>query len=175
MLVVLFGLPGAGKSYAGTLLRDQFGFHLYEADEDLPAEYVALAAAGRVAPEAMRDAYHRRVVERLERLSAANSRLAVAVPLLRDRHRQWIRQRFPDAIFVLVECNTQRRESRLDARVHAVTTSYARQVMALLEPPNLPHVRLDNSAYGPGSVRRQLDAILAAAARAEKLSAGDGE
>jgi gluconate kinase len=160
LILILFGQPGAGKSYAGGLLRDTLGFTLYEADDDLPADYRALAARGQVASEAMRDTYHRIVLERISELSARHDRLATALPLLRDRHRRWIRERFPSAAFILVESDLEIRERRLDSRQHAVSTAYARQVMTLYEPPSFPHYRVENGAVGPEAIRRQLLAIV---------------
>jgi len=159
-LIILFGLPGAGKSYAGRLLRDVFGCHFHEADDDIPADYRALVAAGRVVSEARRDAYHRALLDRLAALRAQHPRLAVAVPLLRDRHRRWIAERFPDALFLLVESAPGTWAARLAARAHTVGLDYARVVSALYEPPTIPHHRLDNTPDGPASLQAQLAQLL---------------
>ena len=159
-LVVLFGLPGAGKSFAGRLLRDECGYHLHEADDDIPADYKRDVAAGQVVSDERRDAYHRLLIERVAELRAAHSRLALAVPLLRDKHRHWLAARFPDAVFVLVACSPGPWEARLAARTHTVGLDYARKVVALYEPPTLPHATLDDSAEGAESLRAQLVRLL---------------
>ncbi|MCC7359723.1 MAG: hypothetical protein IT317_09610, partial [Anaerolineales bacterium] len=51
LLLILFGLPGAGKSYVGRVVRDAFGYHLHEADDDIPEDYRRLVAAGQVVSE----------------------------------------------------------------------------------------------------------------------------
>jgi gluconate kinase len=158
--LILFGLPGAGKSYAGRLLRDAFGYHFYEADDDIPADYRALVAAGQVVSEDRRDAYHRALLERLAELRAQHPRLAVAVPLLRDRHRRWIAERFPGALFLLVQCAPDPWAARLAGRAHTIGLDYARVVSALYEPPTIPHHRLDNTAGGPASLHAQLAPLL---------------
>lgn len=163
MLLILFGLPGAGKTYAGQLLAREFGFHFHEADDDIPDDYRRLVTAGQVVPDERRDAYHRALLDRLAALSAEHPRLAVAVPLLRDRHRHWIRARFPEAVFVLVECAAGPWEARLANRTHTVGLDYARKTLALYEPPTLPHATLDDSADGAAGVREQLAAIVASA------------
>jgi hypothetical protein len=84
----------------------------------------------------------------------------VAAPLLRDRHRQWLAQRFPAARFVLVVCQHAVWEARLRARAHTISAGYARRVLPLWEPPSVPHATLDTSADGPEAVRRQLRALL---------------
>jgi gluconate kinase len=159
-LIILFGLPGAGKSYAGRLLRDLFGYHFHEADDDIPADYRALVAAGQVVSEERRDAYHRALLDRLAELRSQHPRLAVAVPLLRDRHRRWIAERFPEAVFILVHCAPEPWAARLAARAHTVGLDYARVVSALYEPPTIPHHVLDNSAGGPAALQAQLARLL---------------
>jgi gluconokinase len=161
-LIVLFGLPGAGKSHVGGLLRDEFGFHFHEADDDIPAEYRARVAAGEVVPDALRDDYHHALLDRLAALSAAYPRLAVAAPLLRDKHRRWIVERFPEVALVRVTCAPEVWEARLAARpAHAISLDYARRVRALDEPPTVPHLVLDNSSAGSAALRQALRALLA--------------
>ena len=162
ILIVLFGLPGAGKSYVGRLLRDEFGYYLHEADDDIPADYKRDVAAGQVVSDARRDAYHRLLVECVAALRAAHPRLAVAVPLLRDKHRHWLAERFPDAVFILVTCAAGPWEARLAGRTHTVGLDYARKVVSLYEPPTLPHATLDDSAEGAAPLREQLHHILSA-------------
>lgn len=156
LLLILFGLPGAGKSYVGRVVRDAFGYHLHEADDDIPEDYRRLVAAGQVVSEARRDAYHRLLLDRLEGLRASHPRLAVAVPLLRDRHRRWLAERFPEARFALVQCAPGPWAARLAGRTHTVSLDYARTVSALYEPPTIPHVVVDDSADGDQVLRAQL-------------------
>lgn len=155
-LLILFGLPGAGKSYVGALLRDEFGFHFHEADDDIPDDYRRLVQAGQVVSDERRDAYHRDLLDRLAALAADHPRLAVAVPLLRQKHRDWIRARFPVARFVLVQTSPETWSARLAARTHTVGADYARKVLPLYQPPTLEHSVLINDAEGVASLRRQL-------------------
>ena len=161
--VVLFGLPGAGKSYVGRLLAAEFGFHLHEADDDIPADYKRDVDAGQVVSDERRDAYHRLLLDRVAGLRAAHPRLAVAVPLLRDKHRRWFRERFPEAVLVLVQCAPELWAARLAQRTHTVGLDYARKVSALYEPPTMAHHTLDDSAAGAAELRAQLARLLPAA------------
>jgi gluconate kinase len=161
MLLILFGLPGAGKSFAGRLLRDRFGFFFHEADDDIPDDYKRDVAAGQVVDDVRRDAYHRHLLDRLAELLAAHPRLAVAVPLLRDRHRRWIQERFPESIFILVRCDPSRWRARLDSRpTHTVGLDYAQKILSLYEPPTIPHTILDDTADGPAEIERQLGVLI---------------
>jgi len=161
LLLILFGLPGAGKSFAGEILRAEFGFEFHEADDDIPEDYRQLVLAGQVVGEPMRDAYHRQLIERIAAMQQAHPRLAVAAPLLRDRHRQWIRARFPAALFVLVQCEPQAWRARLASRTHTISLEYAQRVAGLYEPVSVPHVVLDDSHEGKDGILRQFGEILA--------------
>src|SRR5436305_14115900 len=125
MLLILFGLPGAGKSFVGQLLSAEFGFTFHEADDDIPDDYREQVLAGQVVGEPMRDTYHRQLLERIAELQRAHPRLAVGAPLLRDRHRRWIREQFPQAVFILVTCDQSTWKARLGARTHTVSLAYA--------------------------------------------------
>jgi gluconate kinase len=162
LLLILFGLPGAGKTYAGRLLRDDFGFHFHESDEDIPDDYRRLVQAGQVVSEERRDAFHRALLDRVEALWHVHPRLAVAVPLLRHKHREWFRHRLPAARFLLVHCAPERWEARLAARTHTIGADYARKILPLYEPPALEHFVLDDTEEGEVALRAQLRAIVEA-------------
>ena len=160
MLLILFGLPGAGKSFAGEVLRAEFGFEFHEADDDIPDDYRQLVLAGQVVGEPMRDAYHRHLIARIAELQLAHPRLAVAAPLLRDRHRQWIQASFPAALFVLVQCEPGAWQARLASRTHTISLEYAQRVASLNEPATIPHSVLDDGAAGITGIVGQLREIL---------------
>ncbi len=160
MLIILFGLPGAGKSFVGALLRDEFGFHFHESDDDIPEDYRRLVAAGQVVSDERRDDYHRHLLDRIAALAEAHPRLAVAVPLLRQKHREWIQARFPHATFVLVQVAAELWPARLARRTHTVSADYARRILPLYEPPALEHKTLDTTPEGPEAVRRLLGLML---------------
>jgi len=101
------------------------------------------------------------LLERIADLYRVHPRLAVAAPLLRDRHRQWIQARFPQAVFILVNCEEPAWESRLAARTHTISLAYARKVASMNEPITVPHLVLDDSTDGENGLRRQIAAILA--------------
>src|SRR5260221_3240776 len=82
VLVILFGLPGAGKSFVGEILRAEFGFEFHEADNDIPDDYRQLVLAGRGGGEPMRDAFYPPLIERIPQLRHSRPRPAVAGALL---------------------------------------------------------------------------------------------
>ena len=160
LLIILFGLPGAGKSFVGEMLRDEFGFTFHEADDDIPDDYRQLVVAGHVVGEPMRDDYHRNLLDVIAALWAVHARLAVAAPLLRDRHRRWLHERFPQALFLYVESEPAAWQARLSRRTHTISLDYARKVAGLNEPISVPFERLENNAEGMEAVRAQLTRLL---------------
>ena len=72
-------------------------------------------------------------------------------------------ERFPSAIFILVQCSQGPWEARLGARAHTISLDYARKVAGLYEPPSLDHFTVDDSADGSEAMRQQIAGILAQA------------
>src|SRR5690606_4548719 len=56
-LLVLFGIPGAGKTYVGRVLAADFGFHFRDVDQDLPDEMREAIVNKQPVTDAMRDAF----------------------------------------------------------------------------------------------------------------------
>src|SRR5688572_15751898 len=131
MLLVLFGVPGAGKSYVGHILQDSFGFTFHDADHDLPDDVRHALANKLPVTDDMRDRFFARVIASTARLRAMLEtpsdespqdsdsplpegeglgvrvrpceRLVIAQAFMKERHRRLILDHFPDAQFVLIE------------------------------------------------------------------------
>ncbi len=57
MLLIVFGLPGAGKTYVGKLLKDEFGFYFYDGDRDLTDEMRQALKEKKLFNDSMRDVF----------------------------------------------------------------------------------------------------------------------
>ncbi|EKD85291.1 MAG: hypothetical protein ACD_38C00048G0003 [uncultured bacterium] len=55
LVIVLFGLPGSGKSLAGEILSRNFNFRSYQADSDYTAPMKLAMQENRPIPEEMRN------------------------------------------------------------------------------------------------------------------------
>jgi gluconate kinase len=160
MLVYLFGLPAAGKNYVGELLAEAFGFFFHDADCDLTADMHEAIRLGQPFTEAMRDRFYDVVIERIEALTAVHANVAVAQATFKEKHRNRILERFPEALMILVEADEAVRVQRLQRGNNLITADYALQIAKLYEPPLCACAVLENND-GPEAVVAQLGELLA--------------
>lgn len=157
--VYFFGLPAAGKNYAGRVLAEEFGYSFYDGDLDLTAEMRDAVREERPFTEAMRDRFYSLLIDRIAELRAEHSRLAFCQATFKEHHRGMIADAFPDVVFVMVEATPEVRASRLARGGNPVTVDYARQIGAFFEPPRHPHFVITNNDDREDVVR-QLAALL---------------
>lgn len=162
MLLIFFGLPGAGKTYAARAVCREFGITLHDGDADLPDMMRAAIAASQPVTEAMRDEFFMRLISTVLRLKSEKPDLAVAQTFLKERHRRWTLTILPEAHFILVEADEAIRERRLVNRTSGthLDAEYARQMATLFEPPDIPHDHLFNNAAGDAHIIAQAKALL---------------
>lgn len=159
MLIYLFGLPAAGKNYVGELLAEEFGFHFHDADCDLTADMHEAIRLGQPFTEAMRDRFYDVVIERIEELTAAHENVAVAQATFKEKHRNRILERFPEALMVLIEADEAVRIERLQRGNNLIMADYALQIARLYEPPICACEVLENND-GRQAVVAQLVGLL---------------
>jgi gluconate kinase len=135
-LVVMFGLPGAGKSYVARRFAALHGVHFHEGDDDLPADMrEAIDHAAKVTPD-MRDRFVDAMVSSVKRLLAQHGRVVLAQTFLKAQHRARFLAAFPSAEFVLVAAPGELREWRLQHRHHQpLEPAYARAMTGLFDAP----------------------------------------
>lgn len=143
-LIVLFGLPGAGKTFVARRLAER-GFHYHEGDEDLPADMRAAIDAARPVTPDMRDRFMVNLRESVARLVASEPRLVVAQTFLKHAHRDAFLARFPRAEFVLVTAPAALAEDRLARRRDGyLEPDYARAMTAAFDPADAAIPRIAN-------------------------------
>jgi len=135
-LVVMFGLPGAGKSYVARRFATVHGLHFHDGDDDLPRDMrEAIDRAEKVTPE-MRDRFVDAMAGAIEGLLRSHPRVVLAQTFLKRIHRERFLTRFPRARFVLVAAPAEVREARLAHRHHQpLQPDYARAMTTLFDPP----------------------------------------
>ena len=158
-LIYFFGLPAAGKNYAGRVMAKEFGYTFYDGDLDLTLEMRDAIREERPFTEAMRDRFYTLLIERIAELRAEHPRLAFCQATFKEQHRNMIADAFPDVVFVLVEATPEIRASRLARGGNPVTVDYAQRIGAFFEPPRHPHFVITNND-GREDIVRQLIALL---------------
>ena len=159
MIIFLFGLLGCGKNYVGKIF-EEFGFHLYDADQDLTLRMKSAIANHQVFTEQMRDEYFEIVIRKVAELQKNRRGLVVAQALFKNKHRRNILNAFPDAMFIWVQCAPELISDRLTARAnHIAGKSYGELVNSHFEIPTIPcEVLMNNN--GREEVLEQIKSLL---------------
>jgi len=162
-LFVIFGLPGAGKTFVARRFGAR-GFHVLDGDDDLPPDMrTAIARAQPVSPE-MRERFMTALRAHVAALWAEHPQLVVSQTFLQQAHRAAFARHFPDATFVLVTASDQERASRLARRPdQRLDVAYVQKMIAAFDPPVAPFVCLANTGDAK-EPEREVDALVAAPA-----------
>jgi gluconate kinase len=159
-LFVTFGLPGAGKTYAARLF-EQFGFTMHDADDDLPDEMRQAISTQQPINDDMRDEFFKRITAHVHDLLPEHPKLVVAQTFIKEKYRRRFLEHFPHAQFILVEAKDPIRELRLERRTNQpLEPDYTRKMIAMFEPPHIPHKTITNDADGALILEDQIAALL---------------
>lgn len=160
MLIVVFGLPGSGKSYVGTILKKEFDFCLYDGDIDLPRDIKDAIANKTLITDTMRDEFFKRVICQIKRLKKTHRKLVVAQTFIKEKYRKLVLKHFPDTQFILIKTKTSLRESRIAQRkYYHLDRAYAQAMCRNFESSRINHAVLDNNTDGEEEIKKQLKKI----------------
>ncbi len=160
-MIVLFGLPGAGKSFVADVLGDSFGYTLHNGDEDLPISMKQALLQKAPITDRMREEFTERMISSLSRLSKEHTNLACHQTLLKEFMRERLQKEFPTATFILVTSETAIREKRYMKRKYFnLGLPYLRQMSQAFEAARIPHQELINQNDGRQEILAQLTGIV---------------
>jgi len=120
-LFIIFGNPGVGKSLAGSLLEEHFGFLWYDADVDVSPEMEECIKSGVPFSQEIRDKYFEKVVRRThDFLSRAkekgNNHVVLTQALIKRKNRDQFRDNFPNAEFLWIVTRDEIANGRIEIR-----------------------------------------------------------
>ena len=145
MIKLLFGKAGSGKSYIGRLASLTYGFHFYDADEDLPDRFRRAIENQEKVTDEVREEYIRVVIATIRRLMLTHEDICVCQALVRNKYREKILETIPSVEYVWVDAPDNLISSRLENRTgHIAPRRYAEMVNRIFEIPTVPHVRIEN-------------------------------
>lgn len=160
MILVIFGLPGAGKSYLGTVLEKTFGFCHYDGDSALPLNMKKALLRGQPVTDRQRSIFFNKLIQQVKKISAYHKRIAVSQTFIKEQYRLLFAKNFPKIMFLLVRTNTLIREKRLSKRAtFPLKKEYQRTISLMFEPPRISHVTIDNNASGKKILVAQMKTI----------------
>jgi gluconokinase len=160
-LVVLFGLPGAGKTFIGRLMQKHFGFYTYEGDESMPAALKQAIQKQEVVSDTLRDAFFEDLIEKVNKLQSEHPKLVVTQVFIKEKYREQFLQAFPHAKFILVESPANVREARLlRQKTWQLDLPYWKKMADIFEAPQITHVTIQNTIEGEEEIKKQLQVLL---------------
>lgn len=159
MLLVVFGLPGAGKTYVGKLLEENYGFYFYDGDNDLTDEMKQALKEKKLFNDAMRDIFFQKLIDKVLQLYKTKKNLVVTQTFIKEKYRSQFLKVMPYAKFILVQTKNDVREKRLLQR-NDLDLDYASNMIKLFEKPSIKHFKIENNIDGKVQVIKNLEDFL---------------
>lgn len=157
VLYILFGLPGAGKTFAGEIFKKEFGFYLYDGDIDMPLDLRQAIIAGQMVTDNMRNRFFGRLIKKISLLTKNHNKLVVTQTFIKEKYRRQLLKNVPHARFILIESNIKIRERRLIKRKYFPSNlGYARKMNNLFDAPKIDHLIITNNKEGAEQIKRQI-------------------
>ena len=161
MLVIIFGLQGAGKTYVGKVLKSLTGYEFYDGDTDLPDSMKQALISRKPITLQMRKEFFDNIFLSIENKLSANKTLIVAQTFVKDKFRKEALLRFPNAKFILVKAKPKLRRQRLLQRDHLnLSSDYEKRMAARFDTPTIPHEVLQNNQEGRKHIEEQLNILM---------------
>ena len=160
-VIVLFGLPGAGKTFVGEVLKEDFGFYLYDGDSSLSEEMKLAIQQKEAITDEMRDVFFQDIIKTTRQLTAKYKKIVVAQTFIKEKYRTLFLQTIPEAKFILVQTSEKIREARLTQRKdYPLDVAYARKMSSNFDVPHIAYTTIDNTSEGKENIQKQLQALL---------------
>lgn len=161
MLIILFGLAGAGKSYIGNTMQKVLKIPFYDGDVDVPLRMKAALANKQKITTTMRDEFFEILFKNVEKELQKQPTLIVSQTFLKDKYRKQAMERFSNVVFVLVQAFPKVREQRLARRATLIPVSghYAKNMDRRFQQPTVPYLLITNNKEGDSEIILQIEAL----------------
>ena len=135
MIVIVFGVSGAGKTTIGRLLAEQLGWRFYEADDFHPRANIEKMRSGHPLTDEDRWPWLERLREQMTRSLAANENAVLGCSALKRAYRERLRVS-NDVRFVYLRGDYALIDKQLrDRRGHFMNPALLRSQFVDLEEP----------------------------------------
>lgn len=157
LLIILFGLPGTGKSFVGKILKEYFDFYFYDGDNDLTEEMKQAIKVQRVFTDQMRDVFFEKLIGNIQKIKSKHKKLVVAQTFIKEKYRLDLLNKIPKTKFILVETKKSIREKRLARRTDSpLEMEYARKMVVNFDKPIINHLIVVNNVDGVENIKKQI-------------------
>ena len=152
MLLVLFGVPGAGKTTLSKILAKDLGFEFYDIDDHIPQKYKEKMKNNQILSEEDRDDYMAGIIQDLRKLSQTKS-IVTALVLFREKDRKKIIDTIPNTHIFKLDASFEVLKNRLKSRKdHFFNEEILKKAFEKEEPISIKHFKID--------VDRPIDTII---------------
>jgi gluconokinase len=159
--IILFGLPGAGKSFIGRLMKTTYGFTYIDGDDELPTDMKRALERNEIVTDDMRDRFMTAIRDRFRFTCLHQSRVVLSQTFLKDYHRVLFQQEFTSSIFVLVEASDDVRKNRFNEQgIFQFSDNYWNLMKTNFEAISMSHFKIKNNEYGEKNILKQINEIL---------------
>jgi gluconate kinase len=159
-IIVVFGLPGAGKSFVGKILQQHFNHFHYDGDISMPADMLKKINKQAVITDSMRYIFFQRLIENTKHLKTKYQKIVVSQTFIKEKYRNLFLQEFSEAKFILVETASDIREKRLMQRkTFPLDLEYSRKMCLNFDAPKIMHSVVNNDSDGEEDVKKQLQSL----------------
>jgi gluconate kinase len=164
-LVVLFGLPGTGKTFVGKVFEKYFNYYFYDGDNDLTPEMKKAIKTKTVFTDQMRDIFFKILINKIKVLSEKHTKLVVAQTFIKEKYRIDLLKKIPNAKFIFVETKIDIREKRLMERIdYPLDLEYARKMEENFDKPKINYLIIVNNKDGDEEIKNQISTVIPAEA-----------
>lgn len=156
-LIVLFGLPGTGKTYVGKIFEKYFDYYFYDGDNDLTEEMKDAIKVQRVFTDQMRDVFFEKLIGIIQELKSKHKKLVVAQTFIKERYRVDLINKISETKFILIETKKVTREKRLTQRTdYPLEIEYAKKMVNNFDRPAINHLIIINNIDGDEDIKKQV-------------------
>ncbi|MDO9028352.1 MAG: shikimate kinase [Candidatus Roizmanbacteria bacterium] len=160
-LIILFGLPGAGKTFVGNIFKKYFDYYFYEGDNDLTEEMKQAIKVQRVFTDQMRDIFFKKLTKSIQKLKSKHKKLVIAQTFIKERYRISFIKKIKETKFILIETKNSLREKRLARRTdYPLEMEYARKMSLNFEKPTVNHLTIVNNIDGVENIKKQIELFI---------------
>ena len=131
----LIGLAGVGKNHVGDLLGRLFGYHVYHADGDLPADMQEAVAKNELWTQEQVDGFHAIIRGRTLALLEIHPRVVVTQATYFQHYRDLMAEAVPDIELLWIVADHEVNVRRVRERKDYVSVEYFEATRHYFEKP----------------------------------------
>jgi gluconate kinase len=161
MIIIVFGLAGAGKTYVGKLINKHFDFHHEDADDYLSQEMEEFIENKKSFTIEMLDNFMDIIIDKINLLKTKHENIVISQAFYRNANRERLAKQFAqdELLFLQVETNDSIITNRLKDRSDGIDLEYAASIRKYFEPMNKMKI-IYNDVPGEDKIISQLKEIL---------------